>query len=218
MFRTAQDIIRTGLVFTAKQRCRDQNAQEHEQKEIDAFILRHVGTVSRIKVKGHFHFFIHPAGNLLRSRIVFLFQPHQVWKMGTAALVKSEGIFLCDLRIVRREAAFRIRHDLMQSRDQFGVRQDFTVPDILREISVKIAVKSQILMIIFQSQSHFFRRYLSRSRHLQIFLNGKRFPAFYRNLLPVLFISIPFIGNGHPCHKNRQCKCRRQKKDRAPAP
>jgi hypothetical protein len=136
----AQNVVRPGLIFTAKNRRRYHNAQKHHRKQEKAFVFRHVRAVSRIKIKGHFHFFIHFRRDFLRRRIILLFQLHQIGKMGTTALIKSKRVLLRYLLIVRGQTALGIRHHLMQSRNQFGIRQNFAVPDILRKISVKITI------------------------------------------------------------------------------
>ena len=170
MLRTAQNVVRARLVFAAKKRRRYHDAQKHQQEQIQAFIFRHVRSISRIKVKGHFHLFIHSGGNPLRIRILFMFKPHQVRQMGTAFFIKSISVSFGDFQIVRRKAAFRIRHDFMQSRDQFRIGQYLAVPDILRKISIEIPVKRQIFLIGPQSCQHLFGRHFSRRGSLQLLL------------------------------------------------
>lgn len=72
----AQDIVCTGLVFTAEQGSGDHHAQEHEQEEVDSFIFGHIGVVTWIVVEGCRNLFIHLHCGLLRIRIVLLLQTH----------------------------------------------------------------------------------------------------------------------------------------------
>jgi len=181
------------------------------------FIFRHIGSISGIKVKRHFHLFIHLRRGLLRIRILFLLQFHQIGQMRTAMLVKGERILFGNFRIFRCKAALRIRHNLVQSRDQLRIWQNFTVPYILWKIAIKVSVQREIFLISFQSQCHFFRRHLSRCRGLHPLLHGERILTLPCNFLPVFLIGVPFKGYGNPGHINGQHERGRQKKARAPA-